>query len=150
MATARRYAIDTHFYIDALRTEKGKAELNAFHAAFTPFIHLCAVVAHELLAGARGEAAARVEMGLIAPFQHRGRIFTPTFSAWKESASVLAELVAPANWRSVTRSFVNDVLLAMACREAGVVLITNNTNDFERIARVRKFDFVPGWPALSP
>ena len=39
-----------------------------------------------------------------------------------------------------------NVLLAMACREAGVVLITNNTDDFDRIARVRRFDFVSAWP----
>ncbi|MGH7616856.1 MAG: PIN domain-containing protein [Gemmatimonadaceae bacterium] len=147
MPSARRYAIDTHLYIDALRTENGKDALNAFHSAFTPFIHLCSVVAHELRAGARGDAAARVDAGLIAPFERRGRVFTPSHAAWKDAGAVLAQLVAPSAWRSVTRSFVNDVLLAMACRECGVVLITDNTRDFERIARARRFDFVPAWPS---
>lgn len=146
MPPARRFAIDTHLYIDALRTERGKNALNAFQTTFTPFIHLCAVVAHELRAGARGDAGRRVEAGLIAPFERRGRVFAPTYAAWNDAGTVLSELVAPSEWRSVTRSFVNDVLLAMACRDAGVVLITNNTIDFRRIAAVRAFDFVEAWP----
>jgi predicted nucleic acid-binding protein len=144
---ARRYAVDTHLYIDAIRTEQGKAALSAFVATFTPFLHLCSVVAHELMAGARGEAAARIDGGLIAPFERRGRIFTPSYSAWKEAGAVLAELATPSAFRSVARSFVNDVLLAMACRESGVVLVTDNTADFERIARARKFAFVHSWPS---
>ena len=146
MPSPRRYAIDTHLYIDALRTQNGKDALNAFQTAFTPFIHLCSVVAHELRAGARGEAALRVDAGVIAPFERRGRIVTPSHAAWNDAGAVLAELVAPSAWRAVTPSFVNDVLLAMACRESGVVLVTDNTADFERIARARKFDFVPAWP----
>jgi predicted nucleic acid-binding protein len=138
---ARRFALDTHLYIDALRTDDGKSALNAFHASHTPFIHMCAVVVQALRAGARGDAAARIDAGLIAPFERRGRVFAPSYAAWKEAGEILAELVAPAQWKSVTRSFVNDVLLAMACRETGTVLITDNTRDFERIARVRKFDF---------
>ena len=147
MATARRYALDTHLYIDAIRTEDGKAALATFVTTFAPFLHLCSVVAHELIAGARGDAAARVDAGLIAPFERRGRIFAPSYGAWKEAGAVLAELVAPSAWRSVTRSFVSDVLLAMACRESGIVLVTNNTADFERIARARKFAFVHAWPS---
>jgi predicted nucleic acid-binding protein len=146
VASTRRFAIDTHLYIDALRTEKGRAALNAFHAAFTPFIHLCSVVAHELRAGARGAAGERIDAALIAPFERRGRVFAPSHRAWKDAGAVLSELAAPAQWRSVSRSFVNDVLLAMACREAGVVLITNNTIDFERVATVRSFAFVAPWP----
>lgn len=147
MPPVRRYALDTHLYIDALRTQDGKNALNAFVTTFTPFLHLCSVVAHELLAGARGDAGARVDPGLIAPFERRGRIFAPSHSAWEDAGAVLAELVAPSAWRSVTRSLVNDALLAMACRESGTVLVTNNTADFERIARVRKFEFVAAWPS---
>lgn len=143
MTPARRYAIDTNLYIDALRTEDGKAALNAFHDAFTPFIYMCGVVVQELRAGARGAALARIDAGMIAPFERRGRVFAPSYAAWKEAGSVLGQLVAPAQWRSVSRSFVNDVLLAMACRETGTVLVTSNTSDFERIGRVRAFDFIP-------
>lgn len=60
---------------------------------------------------------------------------------------MLAALLPPSAGRSLTRSFVNDVLLAMACRESGIVLVSNNTADFERIARSRKFAFVSPWPS---
>ncbi len=144
---AKRFTIDTNLYIDALRTESAKVALNAFHAAFAPFVHLNAVVAQELFAGARGRAAAALHSNVIAPFERRDRVFAPSYSAWKESGRVLSELVGARDWRSVTRSFVNDTLLAMSCREAGVVLVTSNVGDFKRIAAVRAFDFVPAWPA---
>jgi len=142
----RRYTVDTNLYIDALRTEEGKAALNAFHASYAPFEHLSAVVAHELLAGVRGRVAAKLESSIVEPFQRRGRVVTPSYDAWKEAGRVLAELIAPVAWGAVTRSFVNDVLLAMSCRESGLVLVTKNVTDCARIAAVRSFDFVPPWP----
>ena len=44
------------------------------------------------------------------------------------------------------RSFLNDVLLAVSCRAAGLTLVTANLADFERIRRVETFEFVPPWP----
>jgi len=148
---ARRYTVDTNLYIDALRTEEGKSALNAFHAAYAPFEHLTAVVVQELRAGVRGRAASRLEAMLFAPFERRRRIIAPSYGAWKDAGRVLSELIAPAAWGgdSVSRSFVNDVLLAMTCREAGVVLVTRNVADFTRIATVRPFDFVRPWPMPS-
>lgn len=146
MRRERRYAVDTNLYIDAMRTPEANAALCAFHEAYAPFEHLSAVVVQELRAGVRGQAATRLESVIVAPFERRGRVFTPSYAAWKESGRVLAELVGGADWRSVTRSFVNDVLLAMSCREAGVVLVTTNLRDCSRIKAVRSFDYVAPWP----
>jgi predicted nucleic acid-binding protein len=146
MANRRRYVIDTPLYIDALSTDEGKRALNVFHELFVPFLHLSAVVAQELRAGVRPPAAARLEAALLAPYERRGRLIAPSYSAWKETGRVLSELVAPAGRRSVTRSFVNDILLAMSCREAGVVLVTGNTSAFAQIVAVRDFEFVAPWP----
>jgi predicted nucleic acid-binding protein len=145
----RRYTVDSSLYIDALRTEGGRAALNAFHAAYAPFEHLTAIVAHELRAGVRGPAAGKLESMILAPFERRRRVISPSYAAWKEAGRVLSELLAPAGWGGVPRSFVNDVLLAMTCRESGVVLVTANVADFARIAAVRAFDFVPPWPLPS-
>lgn len=145
----RRYTVDTSLYIDALRSDDGRAALSAFHAAYAPFEHLCAVVAQELRAGVRGRAASRLESAILEPFERRGRIFAPSYAAWKEAGRVLSALVAPAAWASVSRSFVNDVVLAMSCREADVVLVTANVADFARIASIRRFDFVRPWPMPS-
>ena len=145
-ARERRYTVDTNLYIDAMRSAEDNAALVAFHAAYAPFEHLSAVVVQELRAGVRGKAAARLEAAIVAPFERRGRLVTPSYAAWKESGRVLAELVAPTTWSSVSRSFVNDVLLAMSCRESGMVLVTNNLRDCLRIAAVRAFDFEAPWP----
>lgn len=142
----RRFVIDTNVYIDALRSRDANTALAAFYSALTPFVYLSAVVAHELRAGVRDEAAARLDATLLAPFEQRNRVVTPTYTAWKESGRVLAEIVGRGDWRRVTRSFVNDVLLAMSCRESGMTLITNNVGDCRRIAAVREFDFLPPWP----
>jgi predicted nucleic acid-binding protein len=139
--------VDTSLYIDALRTEEGKAGLSAFHSMFAPFELLSAVVVQELRAGVRGHAATKIEAEIVAPFERRDRLVTPTYAAWKESGRVLSALVGPRGWDTVSRSFVNDVILAMSCRESGIVLVTKNLRDFMRIASVRTFDFVPPWPA---
>lgn len=146
MPAERRYVVDTNLYIEALRTEAGKSALGAFLSAYAPFVHLNAVVAQELRAGARGRDASRLEASILEPFERRGRVVTPSYEAWKEAGRVLSELVSPAHWQQVTRSFVNDVLLAMSCRETGIVLVTNNLGDFTRIASARAFDFVAPWP----
>lgn len=146
MARGRRFAIDTNVYIDALRTEPARSSLIAFLATFAPFVWLSAVVAQELRAGVRGHAATALEGAIIAPFERRGRLVTPTYSAWIDSGRVLAHLVGPSDWKTLPRSFVNDVLLALSCRESGVVLVTNNVRDFARIAAVRPFDFAAPWP----
>jgi len=145
-ARQRRYTVDTNLYIDALRTDEGRTALSAFHAAYAPLEHLSAVVAQELRAGVRGAAAEKLEDAIFAPFERRARLIAPTYDAWKEAGRVLAELIPPNGWSTVSRSFVNDVLLAMSCRESGMVLVTKNLVDCARIAAIRSFDFVPPWP----
>ena len=38
------------------------------------------------------------------------------------------------------------IQIAVSCRETGCVLVTDNTRDFERIARVSTFRFVQPFP----
>ena len=46
----------------------------------------------------------------------------------------------------VSKAFANDVLLALSCREAGCVLVTDNERDFSRIRRFIQFEFMKPWP----
>ena len=39
-----------------------------------------------------------------------------------------------------------DILIAHSCREAGAILVSANTRDMERIARVFAFDYVAPYP----
>jgi predicted nucleic acid-binding protein len=147
----RRYVLDTNVFTKASRDTEWSEQLLRFHAAFAPFEWLAAVVAQELLAGVRGKEATALEQQVLRPFERRRRVVVPSYTAWKDTGAVLSALVASgrARWPEVSRSLVNDILLAMSCREAGVVLVTMNTRDFARIAEVRPFDFVAPWPVPS-
>src|SRR5437870_5670685 len=46
----------------------------------------------------------------------------------------------------VSKAFANDVLLALSCREAGCLLVTDNERDYRRIRRFVPFDFIKPWP----
>ena len=148
----KRYILDTNLYIEAARNRDRAEELARFVSNHLPFLHLHAVVAQELLAGAVDAGRVRlVERGLIRPFEQRARLVTPSFGTWKRAGSIMARLVqtkqiSPGGFG---RSFVNDCLLAASCREGGLTLITRNTRDFELIRGVEVFEVVAPWPATG-
>lgn len=145
----KRYILDTNLYIEGGRDRSFAEELSRFVALQLPFIHLHAVVAQELLAGAVDPSRARgVEERLIRPFERRGRVVTPGFGTWKRAGSIMSRLVQEKRMSpgGFGRSFVNDCLLAASCREQGFVLITKNTRDFEIIREVEDFEMREPWP----
>lgn len=144
----RKYTLDSQLFIRAFRDAKANAALEAFHTGFAPFEYLTAVVVHELRAGATPAHADQLQTHVFAPFERRARVLTPSYSAWKQAGEILARLADDEGLelRTVPRGFVNDALLAVTCREAGVTLVTENTRDFARIARVFPFEFVGPWP----
>ena len=146
----RRYTLDSNLFIRAFRDPAANAALQLFHTAFAPFEYLSAVVAQELRAGAQSpEAAAALQRNVLEPFERRGRLLTPSYTAWKLAGEVLARLAAEEGLElaRVSKGFANNVLLALTCRESGVVLVTDNAHDFARIRRVVPFDFVEPWPS---
>ncbi len=110
---------------------------------------MSAVVAQELVAGACGASDRRkLERHVLAVYARRGRVVTPSRRAWEKSGVILADLVRREGLelQRVSKAFGNDILIAVSCREAGCVLVTDNTRDFERIARVSTFRFVEPFP----
>lgn len=150
MATReRKYTLDTNLYIRAFREPAANAALGLFHTAFAPFEYLSAVVAHELRAGAQAPGAATaLQRAVLEPFERRGRLLTPSYRAWTLAGEVLAQLASEDGLElgRMPKGFVHDVLLAVTCRESGVVLVTENARDFARIRRVVDMDYVPPWP----
>ncbi|MGH7647799.1 MAG: type II toxin-antitoxin system VapC family toxin, partial [Gemmatimonadaceae bacterium] len=142
---------DTQLFIRAFRDAEANAALEAFHMAFAPFEYITAVVVQELRAGATRSQAGRLEAHVFGPFERRGRMLTPSYRGWKQSGATLARLAESEGLelRTVSRGFVNDVMLAVTCREAGVTLVTDNTRDFARIARIVPCEFVAPWPSPS-
>jgi predicted nucleic acid-binding protein len=147
-----RYVLDSNLYIDAARDRQKAHDLAEFVSAVLPYLHLHAIVVQELLAGAISKRWQReIEEGLLSPFERRGRVVVPSFRAWKRSGEIVAELLRKGKLsRDGTRpSFLNDVLLAASCREAGVILLTRNKRDFARIAEVEPVRFGAPWPDLQ-
>lgn len=144
-----KFALDTNVVIDALRDAEAGLAWERFQNEFAPFLYMSAVVSHELRVGARLADRRRLEKMLFSPFEQRGRVFTPSYAAWMRASEVLWELGDRDHTRVVPRSFGNDVLIALSCREAGVTLVTSNTRDFARIAEVSPVDFVLPWPIAS-
>lgn len=139
----RPIVLDTNVYVQALRDAAASQALAEFHAAYAPWEWLSGVVAQELRIGVGARGAERLEANIFRPFEDRGRLVTPSYRCWKQAGAVLrayAERWGPAI-RRLPRSLVNDVLLALSCREIGAVLITHDLTDFERIARIARFEF---------
>ena len=145
MSRVRRYVLDTNVLISAFRDAAANDWLQAFHRAHAPGEHLSSVVIQELLAGMRSlEDRRKLERHWLHRFEVVQRVVTPSPLAWRRSGDVLRALRAREGLElsRVSKSFGNDILIALSCREAGMTLVTNDTVDFQRIAKVAPFEFV--------
>ena len=149
--TARKYVLDTQLFINAFRDPVANEELQRFHRAFAPFEHLSVIVAQELRAGVKRPTDRKaLERNVLRIYERAGRTITPSADAWHRSGDLLAEMARQQGLEiaRVSKAFGNDVLLALSCREAGCVLVTDNERDFHRIRRLVQFDFMKPWPPL--
>ncbi|OFV90287.1 MAG: hypothetical protein A3G76_04735 [Acidobacteria bacterium RIFCSPLOWO2_12_FULL_65_11] len=145
----RKYVLDTHLFIQGFREPSANQALQQFHRVFAPFEYLSAVVAQELRSGARtARDRQSLERHVIDIFERAARVMTPSARSWHRSGDVLAEIARKEGLEvsRVSKAFGNDILLALSCREAGCILVTDNERDFTRIRRFVAFDFVPPWP----
>lgn len=146
-----KYALDTQLFIHSFRNAAASAELDRFHERLGPAEYLSAIVAQELRAGIRSDHDAHaLERNVIRIYQRTGRSFAPSEFAWHRSGDVLAQMAKQEGLElsRVSKSFANDILLALSCREFGCVLITENERDFRRIQRYVDFEFVKPWPGV--
>ena len=146
---SRKYVLDTQLFIDAFRDPVVNEELQQFHRAFSPFEHFSVIVAQELRAGVqRPQDRKALERNVLRVFQRASRTITPSGGAWHRSGDLLAEMARQEGLEiaRVSKAFANDVLLALSCREAGCVLVTDNERDFRRIRRFVQFEFMKPWP----
>lgn len=144
-----RFVIDTSVFIAAGRDATVAAGLERFSSARLPWLHLSAVVAQELLAGAVDPPRERlIRKHLVEPWVRRGRVLTPSFGAWARAGSILARLVQKGHLSpgGFGRSFTNDCLIAASCLEHGATLVTFNRRDFDLIAKVERLSVAPPFP----
>ena len=142
-----KYALDTNIYIDAFRDPDAEAALLGFLERALPFTFLSAVVMQELAAGARTPARVReLERSVFQPFVRRHRVFAPLTAAFVRSGRLIAAVAAREGWPTIHEnpSLLNDALLAASCREAGITLVTRDS-DFDRFT-----PFMKGWRHVRP
>lgn len=145
----KKYVLDSNFFIRGFRDAEENRRLQEFHRLYAPFEYLSAIVAQELRAGTRSkEDLHQLERHVLNPFGKRGRVLTPSKSAWDLSGNLLSEMAGKEGLElsRLRKSFGNDVLLALSCLESGAVLVTENLKDFERIAKYKAFEFTDRWP----
>lgn len=144
-----RFVLDTSVFIAAERDPDVGAALERFTAENLPSMHLSAVVAQEILAGALDTARERlIRRGLVDPWERRGRVLTPSFRAWTRAGSIMARLVQAGHLSrgGFARSFTNDCLIAASCLEHGATLVTLNRRDFDLIAKVERLSVASPFP----
>jgi predicted nucleic acid-binding protein len=147
--TPRKYVLDTQLFINAFRDPLANEGLQQFHRAFSPFEYLSVIVAQELRAGVkRPQDQKALESNVLKIFTRAGRAITPSADAWHRSGDLLSEMARQEGLEiaRVSKAFANDVVLALSCREAGCVLVTDNDRDFQRIRRFVRFEFIKPWP----
>lgn len=149
-----KYVLDTQLFINAFRDPAANEALQLFHSAFAPFEYLSVIVAQELRSGVtRPRDRHALEHHVLKVFERSGRVFAPSADAWHRSGDLLSDMARKDGLEvvRVAKSFANDILLALSCREAGCVLVTDNERDFRRIRRHVRFDYVKPWPeGLAP
>lgn len=146
---SRKYVLDTQLFISGFRERAANEALQQFHRVFAPFEYLSVIVAQELRAGIRHPRDLRaLDRHVLRVYERANRTVTPSAAAWQRSGDVLAEMARMEGLEvaRVSKAFANDVLLALSCREAGCVLVTDNQRDFERIRRFLDFEFIRPWP----
>lgn len=147
--TARKYVLDTQLFIQGFRDRAANEALQQFHRVFAPFEYLSVIVAQELRSGIRRPQDQRaLERHVLNVFERANRAITPSADAYHRSGDLLAEMARKDGLEiaRVPKAFANDILLALSCREAGCVLVTDNQRDFERIRRFIQFEFTKPWP----
>lgn len=152
VAGPRKFVLDTNCFVDASRTDAQAAAFAEFCAWSAPELYLSTVVAAELRAGAGSAKDRRIlERRILSPYVRRGRLVNPAPAAWEALGTTLATLADEEGLvlSDVRRSFVFDILIARSCHEIGATLVSRNSADLSRIAKVFSFDFVPPYPSQS-
>lgn len=139
-----KYVVDTNVLIDVLRSAADRQAYEHFLRRGLALTYVSAVVGMELLAGARSDAhALALESELLGPFQRRDRVFEPSAGALLTVGRLLSRLTASGK-PLPSRSFVNDLMIGVSCRERGLTVLTRDP-DFQRVRRL-----VPGLRVEAP
>lgn len=105
--------------------------------------YMSAVVLQELVAGANNASAIKVLERLRHEYRSLNRLLVPTEEDWWHAGLVLNALQRGRRSRKTGRipkisaaeryRIINDVLIARTAKRAGVIVVTDNIDDFKKI-----------------
>jgi predicted nucleic acid-binding protein len=132
--------LDTNVYLGAFRSDAHRERFRSTFFPLLPVTYLSAVVAYELSVNAAGRRTRDLIRDLLRPMERSGRVVSPLFADWTESAEVVTaiEQKSPSQ-RSKLPALQNDVLIAISARRIGATVVTYNRDDFRLIRRHRLF-----------
>ncbi|MBI4224501.1 MAG: PIN domain-containing protein [Deltaproteobacteria bacterium] len=135
-----KIVLDTSVYIPLLRQGRQPGSIIQTRGST---LYLSVVVAQELYAGAGDMRTQKALDRLFHVFKKNARLIVPREEEWIECGVVLAKIGKKYGFESVKKGrLVNDVLIALSCRQAGAVLLTANHKDFQIIHSFLKFQFM--------
>jgi len=138
-----KYALDTNILIDALNVPSQLEALLGFLNWALPATYLSAVVVHELAAGTTtARQRALLDQQVTGPFVRRGRLFAPSAGAWHRAGELVGQ-----GHRVSSPAALNDLLLAVSCREAGFTVITRDAGVRRLTRLVRGLRVISTFPA---
>lgn len=129
---------DTSVYISALRSSPQGALILMRRTQAAP-VWLSSVVLQELYAGATPGDQRAIDR-LQRDFERARRILVPNLTDWALAGSVLAQLAERYGYERIGQGrLTNDALIAMSAARQGIVILTANARDFEKLAKFRPF-----------
>jgi hypothetical protein len=87
-----------------------------------------------------------MERRVLDPYVRGGRLLAPSGASWDALGTTLATLVEQEGLvlAQTSRSFIFDILIAHACREARAVLVSADMRGLQRIAPLSSLRLMPG------
>ncbi|MBI2357662.1 MAG: type II toxin-antitoxin system VapC family toxin [Deltaproteobacteria bacterium] len=131
--------LDTSVYLPFLRRDGAIHDLGFLLRP--TLLYMSSVVFAELYAGAKDRPTVRLLERLYRTFDRLDRMIAPDKQVWFEAAQVLRQLGLRRGFEATGLArLTHDVLIALAARKLGAVVLTRNRRDFERIRELRHFD----------
>ena len=122
--------------------------------------YLSAIVLQELVAGAPDEAAVKKFAVMRDVYEKKGRVLVPDLEDWWQAGRILNSLQrgrrSPVTGQIPKISIderlriTNDVLLARTAKREGVVIVTDNAGDFDKIRPLCAIKTVSGEDYFGP
>ncbi len=126
---------DTSVFVQAIRGDRTDASV--LDPTTDGRGYLCAVVAHELLAGTRNQEDADDLVLVLRGFERLGAVLTPRYEGWTLAGRLL-EQYQRLYGRITPKDHAHDVLIVLCAAQVEGTVVTANLRHMNRWARMAR------------